>query len=60
MSKQFEIRWEDRVERSVTINATSKKEALEKWRSGDYDTNKIEENDCQTISENHEIEVDEI
>lgn len=59
MDKKFEVLWTDRVERSVEIVAANKDEALAKWKRGDYDTDDICENDCDLISEEHEIEVNE-
>lgn len=51
----YSIAWTDRVERSVEILARSKEEAFSRWKAGDYHSDDICEDDCDTISEEHEI-----
>lgn len=40
--QQFEFEWGEITIKSVTIEATSKQEALKKWDNGDYDTSRID------------------
>lgn len=59
MSK-YQISWVDEVHRSIELDASTKEEALKKWKNGDYDTSKLCEDDSITTSEDHEIEIEVI
>lgn len=38
IERPFDFEWEEISIRSVTIEARSKREALRKWKNGDYET----------------------
>lgn len=54
--KKYDVNWDDRVSRTMTIKANSKEEAYEIWSKGEYDFAKeVSETDASTISSKEEI-----
>ena len=43
--RPFDFEWEEISIRSVTIEARSKREALRKWKNGDYETPRFDSQD---------------
>ena len=54
--KDFVVTWTDKVQRSVVIPAFCADIALEKWRSGDYSPDDVEQDDC-TLFTDERVEV---
>ena len=54
--KDYIVTWEETVRRGVSITAYSPKNALNKWRNGDYDPDRVEIFDS---AGEHNVEVHE-
>lgn len=53
---EFEFRWEDRVQKLLTIKASNIEEAKQKFFNGDYNAQDIDYDDCDFLG--GEIEID--
>ena len=53
---EFEFRWEDIVQKSLTIKAGNIEEAKQKFFNGDYNEKDIDYDDCDFLG--GEIEID--